>query len=329
MSRRRAARPPNRTPPAPAPLNHAAVDADGLPVPEGDTAVPADLAAWDAGEPEHGNTLQSYLREIRRAPLMSAEEEHATAVAARAGDFEARQRMIERNLRLVVSIAKNYTGRGLPMVDLIEEGNLGLMHAITKFEPERGFRFSTYASWWIRQGVERALMHQARLIRLPVHVVRELNQVLRMRRKLEAEAGDGASVGVDEIAAALGRPADEVASLLHLAEQPTSLDAPTDGEAGGSMLELVADEHAVDPLGRQLDAESRQLLESGLAGLSAREREVLVTRYGLHGREPQTLDTLAEQLKLTRERVRQIQQEALIKLKRRMARQGVGRDSLF
>jgi RNA polymerase nonessential primary-like sigma factor len=299
--------------------------------PEGDDApLPGD--AWEAGDADHGNTLQSYLRDIRRAPLLTAEQEHDTAVLARAGDFEARQRMIERNLRLVVSIAKNYTGRGLPMIDLIEEGNLGLMHAITKFEPERGFRFSTYASWWIRQGVERALMHQSRLIRLPVHIVRELNQVLKARRLLESNHGGERTVTAEDIAAALGRPAHEVAELLHLAEQPASLDLPMDrhaGEGAESMLELVADEHAVDPMGLRLGAESLRLLEIGLAELNTREREVLGGRYGLHGREPQTLEALAEQLSLTRERVRQIQQEALIKLRRAMARQGVDRDSLF
>ena len=287
------------------------------------------VLTWDAGEPDRGNTLQSYLREIRRAPLLSPQEEHETALRARAGDFAARQRMIERNLRLVVSIAKNYTGRGLPMVDLIEEGNLGLMHAITKFDPERGFRFSTYASWWIRQGVERAIMHQARLIRLPVHVVRELNRVLRARRALEVDGGGDGSVSPDDIAVLLGRPVVQVVALLHLAEQPASLDAPLDHEAGASLLEEVADEQAIDPLGRRLSVEARRLLEGGLAELSGREREVLVSRYGLHGREPQTLDVLAEQLHLTRERVRQIQVEALSKLKRRMARQGVDRDSLF
>ena len=287
------------------------------------------VLTWDAGEPDRGNTLQSYLREIRRAPLLSPQEEHETALRARAGDFAARQRMIERNLRLVVSVAKNYTGRGLPMVDLIEEGNLGLMHAITKFDPERGFRFSTYASWWIRQGVERAIMHQARLIRLPVHVVRELNRVLRARRALEVDGGGDGSVSPDDIAALLGRPVVQVVALLHLAEQPASLDAPLDHEAGASLLEEVADEQAIDPLGRRLSVEARRLLEGGLAELSGREREVLVSRYGLHGREPQTLDVLAEQLHLTRERVRQIQVEALSKLKRRMARKGVDRDSLF
>jgi RNA polymerase nonessential primary-like sigma factor len=240
--------------------------------------------------------------------------------------------MIERNLRLVVSIAKNYTGRGLPMIDLIEEGNLGLMHAITKFEPERGFRFSTYASWWIRQAVERALMHQARLIRLPVHVVRELNQVLKARKLLEARAGGQHQVNAEDISAELGRPVNEVAQLLHLAEQPSSLDLPVDrtvGEGSESLLEQVADDHAIDPLTQRLGEESQALLEHGLAELSAREREVLAGRYGLHGRDPQTLEDLAAQLQLTRERVRQIQHEALLKLKRVMARQGVHRSALF
>ena len=321
----------------PGDLNGHAVDGeDGAErTPDPAAELPTTARAWLAGDGDPGDTLQSYLRDIRRAPLLSPEEEHATAVLARGGDFEARQRMIERNLRLVVSIAKNYTGRGLPMIDLIEEGNLGLMHAITKFEPERGFRFSTYASWWIRQGVERALMHQSRLIRLPVHVVRELNQVLKARRLLEARHGGEHRVTAEDIARELGRPVQDVAELLHLAEQPASLDMPTErhgaaGEGGGeSMLELVADDHAVDPLGQRLGEEAQVLLDSGLAQLSAREREVLAGRVGLHGREPQTLEDLAAQLRLTRERVRQIQQEALVKLKRAMVRRGVDRDSLF
>src|SRR5262249_42184652 len=168
------------------------IDGDaGDPAP--DAPLPTELAA---GEGEIGNTLQTYLREIRRAPLLTPQEEFDTATRARMGDFQARQAMIEHNLRLVVSIAKNYLGRGLPMTDLIEEGNLGLMHSISKFEPERGFRFSTYASWWIRQNIERAIMHQARLVRLPVHIVRELNQVLKTRRALEAQAArDGERAG--------------------------------------------------------------------------------------------------------------------------------------
>jgi RNA polymerase nonessential primary-like sigma factor len=288
------------------------------------------------GESEVGNTLQTYLREIRKAPLLTPEEEYATAVKARAGDFSARQAMIERNLRLVVSIAKNYLGRGLPMTDLIEEGNLGLMHAIGKFEPERGFRFSTYASWWIRQNIERAIMHQARLVRLPVHVVRELNHVLKARRALEAEAARGVQgdrpVRVEEIAAALDMPVQNVAELLKYAEQPASLDAPLERNAADgteSMLDTVADDQATDPLGLTLSREVEQLLNHGLSELNEREREVLAGRYGLRDREPETLEVLAERMGLTRERIRQIQQEALLKLKRRMMRQGIDRDSIF
>jgi RNA polymerase nonessential primary-like sigma factor len=285
------------------------------------------------------DTLQTYLREIRRAPLFTPEEEYATAVRTRAGDFDARQSMIERNLRLVVSIAKNYLGRGLPLTDLIEEGNLGLMHATAKFEPERGFRFSTYASWWIRQSIERAIMHQARLVRLPVHVVRELNQVLRARRALEGEralAGenDDRPVRVDRIAERVGRPMQEVADLLRFAEQPTSLDAPRDGSrdgeaSGESLLEGVADDGHDDPEDHLLHHELGSLVESELLELSKREREVLTGRFGLYHREPETLEALAERLGLTRERVRQIQQEALTKLKRHMQRRGIDRDSVF
>jgi RNA polymerase nonessential primary-like sigma factor len=287
-----------------------------------------------AGEADLGNTLQLYLRDIRRAPLFTPEEEFRTATRARQGDFDARQAMIERNLRLVVSIAKNYLGRGLPMSDLIEEGNLGLMHAIAKFEPERGFRFSTYASWWVRQSIERAIMHQARLVRLPVHVVRELNQVIKVRRALEAQsslqADAGRGVRIEDIAQRLQRPVDEIDALLKLAEHPTSLDAPLEAEAGGeSLLDSVVDDQAIDPMGLMLSREVEQLLASGMAELNEREREVLSGRYGLQDREPETLEMLAERLSLTRERIRQIQQEALLKLKRRMVRQGVDRDSLF
>ena len=310
------------------PAAREAADDEGSPEPE---APPVDSAP-DA-DVDLGDTLQSYLRDIRRAPLLTPEEELDTATRARAGDFAARQRLIERNLRLVVSIAKHYVGRGLPMIDLIEEGNLGLMHATGKFEPERGFRFSTYASWWIRQSIERAIMHQARLIRLPVHVVRELNQVLKARRAIEVShrlaANGERPVGVDEIAATLGRPAQEVADLLAMAEQPSSLDAPTERDGGESMLDSVADDQAIDPLGRTLSHEAARLLEHGLSELNDREREVLAGRYGLHDREPETLEDLAARLGLTRERIRQIQQESLLKLKRRMARHGVDRDSLF
>ncbi len=298
----------------------------------------AERAEIAPGASEVGNPLQSYLREIRRAPLLTPEEEFATATKARAGDFAARQAMIEHNLRLVVSIAKNYLGRGLPMTDLIEEGNLGLMHSIGKFEPERGFRFSTYASWWVRQSIERAIMHQARLVRLPVHVVRELNHVLKARRALEAESARAGTserpVRVEDIAALLGRPAKEIAALLKFAELPTSLDAPVErnaGEGGGgdSVLDGVADDGTTDPMSLALGHEVDLLLAHGLGELNDREREVVAGRYGLGDREPETLEVLAERLGLTRERIRQIQQEALVKLRRRMQQQGIGRDSIF
>jgi len=295
-----------------------------------DEAAPIKAAAVDN---ESGNALQAYLRDIRRTPLLTPEEEFETATRARAGDFAARQSMIEHNLRLVVSVAKSYLGRGLPMSDLIEEGNIGLMHAIGKFEPERGFRFSTYASWWIRQSIERAVMHQARLVRLPVHVVRELNHVLKARRALEALAShdSGGVVRAEDIARALGRPLAEVAELLSYAELPTSLDAPADRQGDGhdSVVDLLADEHAADPMGLRLSHELEELLAHGLAGLNEREREVLAGRYGLRDREPETLDVLALRLGLTRERVRQIQIEALGKLKRNMMRHGIDRDSIF
>ena len=290
---------------------------------------------WGADDGDVADTLQTYLREIRRAPLFTPDEEFATAVRARGGDFAARQLMIERNLRLVVSIAKNYLGRGMPLSDLIEEGNLGLMHATAKFEPERGFRFSTYASWWIRQSIERSIMHQARLVRLPVHVVRELNQVLRARRALESTqalngGGDERPVRAERIAEQLGRTAQEVADLLRYAEQPTSLDATRDADANGeSMLDTVADDGHHDPEGQLLHQEIESLLAGELHELSRREREVLTGRFGLYNSEIETLEALAERLGLTRERVRQIQQEALVKLKRHLVRRGIDRDSVF
>jgi RNA polymerase nonessential primary-like sigma factor len=304
------------------------LDPRQAPIPAGPSRAEPQLP--DMADAEAGDALQHYLRDIRRAPLFTPEEELATSQAARDGDFAARQAMIEHNLRLVVSIAKHFLGRGLPLGDLIEEGNLGLMHAIAKFEPERGFRFSTYATWWIRQAVERALMHQARLVRLPVHVVRELNQVLKARRLLEAEAaGTGKVVRAEAVARHLDRPVAEVEALLTLAEQPASLDAPTEMEPGQSLLDSVADDRALDPAGLLLSREVEQLLVHGLSALNGREREVLAGRYGLDGREPETLEVLAARLGLTRERIRQIQQEALLKLKQRMVRQGVDRDALF
>jgi RNA polymerase nonessential primary-like sigma factor len=287
---------------------------------------------------ESSDTLTLYLREVRRTELFTPQEEFDAATRARAGDFAARQSMIEHNLRLVVSIAKGYLGRGVPLSDLIEEGNLGLMHAIDKFEPERGFRFSTYATWWIRQSVERAVMNQGRVIRLPVHVVRELQQVLRARRTLEndpafaaARGGrDGEGVRVEDVAALLGRDVGEVAQLLAMAETPKSLDASLDRSDDEHTLgEFMADEMTLDPTGVTQNHEVERLLNGWIDALSQREKEVLEGRFGLHDREPETLEVLSDRLGLTRERVRQIQNEALVKLKRHMVRSGVSKEALF
>lgn len=288
---------------------------------------PATIAAVDD---ESGvSALQSYLNHIRAKPLFTPEEEFETAMRAKAGDFAARQAMVEHNLRLVVSIAKAYVGRGASLGDLIEEGNLGLIHAIEKFEPERGFRFSTYASWWIRQSIERALMQQVRTIRLPVHVIRELNQVLRARRHLEQAAGYHGQASIDDIAALVGTSADEVADLLALAEQPTSLDALRETASGESYADQFADLDAQSMEDLTQSHEIEALVEAWVGGLAEREREVIEARFGLHGRDLETLESLAQRLGLTRERVRQIQQEALLKLKARLARNGVDKGALL
>jgi RNA polymerase nonessential primary-like sigma factor len=277
---------------------------------------------------ETGDSLTLYLRGVRRTELFTAQEEFDMATRARAGDFAARQSMIEHNLRLVVSIAKAYLGRGVPLSDLIEEGNLGLMHAIDKFEPERGFRFSTYATWWIRQSVERALVYQGRVIRLPVNVVRELQQVLRARRTLENDAEFVATrpegIRVEDVAALLGREVGQVADLLAMSEAPKSLDASMDRASGEQTLgDSLVDELALDPISMTQEHEVERLLEGWMATLSQREKEVLEGRFGLHERDPETLEVLSTRLGLTRERVRQIQNEALLKLKRHFVRQGI------
>lgn len=280
------------------------------------------------------DALSVYMRGVRRTPLFTPEQEFEAATRARAGDFAARQSMIEHNLRLVISIAKGYAGRGVPMADLVEEGNLGLMHAIDKFEPERGFRFSTYATWWIRQSVDRALMYQGRAVRLPVNVVREVQQVLRARRLLEndavllAQRPEG--IRVDDIAALLGRDAVDVTDLLAMAEAPRSLDARTDASGDDySLGDNLADTLAAAPDSMALAHEVDALLEQWIATLSPREQEVLEARFGLHDRDPETLEILSDRLGLTRERVRQIQNEALFKLKRHLARRGIKREFLM
>lgn len=299
-----------------------------------DMAAHSPELGWSAGGDEAADALAIYLRGVRRTALFTPEQEFEAATRARAGDFAARQSMIEHNLRLVISIAKGYQGRGVPMDDLIEEGNLGLMHAIDKFEPERGFRFSTYATWWIRQSVDHALIYQGRAVRLPVNVVRELQQVLRARRVLESDAAMASQrpegIRADDIAALLGRNADDVADLLALAEAPRSLDAAIDSNGEGHSLgDNLVDAQTPDPQDQAQAHEVDALLDQWVASLSPREREVLEGRFGLHDREPETLDVLSQRMGLTRERVRQVQNEALFKLKRYLGRRGIKREFLI
>jgi len=275
------------------------------------------------------DTTQHYLNRIGAKPLLSAEQESHFATLAKAGDFNARQKMIEHNLRLVVSIAKHYINRGVVLLDLIEEGNIGLMRAIDKFEPERGFRFSTYATWWIRQSIERAIMNQARTVRLPVHMVRELNQVLRAKYHLEAQHHDGKEASAEDIASLVGRPVEEVQDILALSEHATSLDAPLDNDPQSSLMDMLPDEGDVSPDAHAEQHEMTVLVRDWLQKLPDKQRLVVMRRFGLDNDDPATLETLAEEMGVTRERVRQIQQEALVKLKRAMAARGVVRDSLL
>ena len=273
------------------------------------------------------DVTQIYLNEIGANPLLTADEERALTRRVTQGDFEARQTMIERNLRLVVNIAKHYLNRGIPLLDLVEEGNLGLMHALDKFDPERGFRFSTYATWWIRQNIERAIMNQSRTIRLPVHVVKELNQVLRCQRTLEM-LGNGES-SFEEIGQRLGKSAEEVRSLLALSEHTASLDAPLDVDPSLSIGESLADDHVQPPEFRIQNTEVEALVREWIGKLNDKQRRVIRARYGLDECEMKTLEELAAELGLTRERVRQIQLEALGQLRRSIRRRGISRDVLL
>lgn len=291
-------------------------------------------AAAKATIRSRANTLQStldatqlYLNEIGFSPLLTAEEEVYYARRARQGIESARKRMIESNLRLVVKISRRYVNRGLSLLDLIEEGNLGLIHAVEKFDPERGFRFSTYATWWIRQTMERALMNQTRTVRLPIHVVKELNVYLRAARELSHKLDHEPSA--DEIARLLDRPVEDVQRMLGLNERVSSIDAPVAGDSEKTLGETLADVNALDPSQQVQDEDIRVNLDQWLDTLPDKQREVLARRFGLRGHEVATLEEVGEEIGLTRERVRQIQVDGLKRLRELLEGQGLSSEALF
>jgi RNA polymerase nonessential primary-like sigma factor len=266
---------------------------------------------------------QIYLSEIGFSPLLTAEEEVKYGRLALQGDKKARSKMIESNLRLVVKIARRYYNRGLEFLDLIEEGNLGLLRAVEKFDPERGFRFSTYATWWIRQTIERAIMNQTRTIRLPIHVVRELNTYLSAERELLKKQDHEPSY--QEIADSLNKPVEDVKNMLELNEHIISLDTivSSEGNSGRPLMDAIADKNRTDPADLLLDESLAAQLEGSLQALNEKQREVLSRRFGLGGYERETLEEVGRAIGLTRERVRQIQMSGLKALREIMRKQGI------
>jgi len=275
----------------------------------------------------HFDATRMYLNEIGFSPLLTAEEEVHFARLAQKGDESGRRRMIESNLRLVVKIARRYINRGLALLDLIEEGNIGLIRAVEKFDPERGFRFSTYATWWIRQTIERAIMNQTRTIRLPIHVVKELNSYLQAARRL-AQSLDH-EPNAEEIADLLDKPLGDVKRLLKLNERVTSVDVPLGKDTDKTLIDAIPDESNLDPSDLLQDEDILVNLETWIAQLSDKQREVVERRFGLHGYKISTLEEVGNEIGVTRERVRQIQMDALKRLREILESEGFSSDSLF
>ena len=257
--------------------------------------------------------VRMYLKEIGTVPLLSADEELRLAKRKAEGDESAKERLIEANLRLVVSIAKRYTGRGMSFLDLVQEGNLGLIKGVEKFDYTKGYKLSTYATWWIRQSVTRALADQARTIRVPVHMVETINKMSKMQRKLTLELGYEPSV--TELAEALEMSADKVMEIMQIAREPASLETPIGEEDDSNLGDFVADSNAVTPEGNVESVMLREHIDALLGDLKERERQVIVLRFGLEDGHPRTLEEVGKEFNVTRERIRQIEAKALRKLR--------------
>lgn len=257
--------------------------------------------------------VRMYLKEIGTVPLLSAEEELRLAKLKSEGDVAAKDRLIEANLRLVVSIAKRYTGRGMSFLDLVQEGNLGLIKGVEKFDYTKGYKLSTYATWWIRQSVTRALADQARTIRVPVHMVETINKMSKMQRKLTLELGYEPSVG--ELAEALEMSEDKVMEIMQIAREPASLETPIGEEDDSNLGDFVADNNAVTPEGNVESVMLREHIDTLLQDLKDREKQVIVLRFGLEDGHPRTLEEVGREFNVTRERIRQIEAKALRKLR--------------
>ncbi len=277
--------------------------------------VEEDEAAYVSLDP-----TQIYMKELGYQTLLTAKEELAVAKRIKKGDQEARKIMIESNLRLVVKIARHYLKRGLALLDLIEEGNLGLMTAVEKFDPTRGFRFSTYATWWIRQTIERAIMNQSRTVRLPIHVIKELNIYLRAGKKLMQQLDHDPTP--EEIAELIDKPIEDIRRVLNLAPDTTSIDALM-ADGSHSLADIIPDENNINPARLVQTSELEGKLEEWLQHLDDRHRQVIVRRYGLAGHTAGTLEEVGLAIGLTRERVRQLQQEALQKMRYFLKSQGI------
>ena len=263
---------------------------------------------------------RQYLDEIGISPLLTADEEKYYARLRASGDEAARQRMIESNLRLVVKISRRYINRGLPLLDLIEEGNLGLIHAVKKFDPERGFRFSTYATWWIRQTIERAIMNQSRTVRLPIHIIKDINTCLRAARRLR-EDGDEAPTAID-IANYLNRDVADVERLMGLHNRVTLRAGPAD-EDGSSPVDMLPGKRDAEPSNCAQKEAMNDIVEHWIGELNEKQRGVLERRFGLHGYHRATLEQIGREIGVTRERVRQIQLDALKTLRTMMEKEGI------